>query len=113
MTRGRKILYFYVYLDLLKKKTLSPGFRGQSCAWSSTLSVAGLRKSIKDKKLWYYNDLKKMIPVKQKNVMGKGGTLSCWHGLALHGTYYNFSKSPRISLRYLIELTKIKKTHHF
>ena len=54
-----------------------------------------------------------MIKVKQVNVMGKGGTVSCWHGLSLHGTYYNFSKSPRISLRYLIEPNKKNKSSPF
>ena len=40
MTRGRKFCTFYVYLDSVKEKELlSPGFRGQSCAWSSTLSA--------------------------------------------------------------------------
>ena len=54
-----------------------------------------------------------MIKVKQINVMGRGGTVSCWHGLSLHGTYYNFSKSPRISLRYLIEPNKKNKSSPF
>ena len=30
------------------------------------------------------------------------GTLSCFHGLTLHGTPVNNSKDPRISIRFLL-----------
>ena len=113
MTRGRKFCTFYVYLDSVKEKDSYLQVLEGSHVLGAQPYPHYLRKSIKDKKLWYYNDLKKMIPVRQKNVMGKGGTLSCWHGLALHGTYYNFSKSPRISLRYLIEPDKKSKNSPF
>ena len=34
---------------------------------------------------------------------GTAGRVACWHGLTLHGSYYNFSNNPRVSLRYLIK----------
>ena len=40
---------------------------------------------------------------KQVDIYGKAGKVFCFHGLNLHGTSLNFSRTPRISLRYLIQ----------
>ena len=113
MQSRRKFCTFYIYLDDVSTKDSYL----QVLEGSHTLGAQPyphyLRKSNIKKDLWYYNDLKNMIEVKRKNVMGKGGNVSCWHGLSLHGTYYNFSKTPRISLRYLIEPSKNDKNSPF
>ena len=113
MTRGKKFCTFYVYLDNVKEKDSYLQVLEGSHILGAQPYPHYLRKSNVDKKLWYYNDLNNMISVKQRNVMGKGGTVACWHGLTLHGTYYNFSKNPRISIRYLIEPNKKSKNSPF
>jgi len=113
MQSGRKFCTFYIYLDdVFVKDSYLQVLEGSHVLGAQPYPHY-LRKSNKDENLWYYNDLKNVIAVNRKSVMGKGGTVSCWHGLSLHGTYYNFSKSPRISLRYLIEPGKNSKHSPF
>ena len=109
MQSGRKFCTFYVYLDDVYMKDSYLQVLEGSHILGAQPYPHYLRKSNKYKNLWYYNDLKNVITVRRKSVMGRGGTVSCWHGLSLHGTYYNFGKSPRISLRYLIEPDKNSK----
>ena len=113
MQSGRKFCTFYIYLDDVYTKDSYLQVLEGSHILGAQPYPHYLRKSNKDDNLWYYNDLRSVIEVKRKNVMGKGGTVSCWHGLSLHGTYYNFSKSPRISFRYLIEPNKKAKNSPF
>ena len=113
MQSGRKFCTFYIYLDDVYFKDSYLQVLEKSHILGAQPYPHYLRKSNVKKDLWYYNDLKNVIEVNRKNVMGKGGTVSCWHGLLLHGTYYNFSKSPRISLRYLIEPYKKNKSSPF
>jgi len=113
MQSGRKFCTFYIYLDDVYFKDSYLQVLERSHTLGAQPYPHYLRKSNIKKDLWYYNDLKNIIEVKKKNVIGKGGTVSCWHGLLLHGTYYNFSKSPRISLRYLIEPHKRNKSSPF
>jgi len=113
MQKERKFCTFYIYLDDVYTKDSFLQVLEGSHVLGAQPYPHYLRKSNRIKNLWYYNDLKNVIQVKQKNVMGKGGTVSCWHGLTLHGTYYNYSKTPRISLRYLIEPSKNEKKSLF
>ena len=113
MQTGKKFCTFYVYLDDVYNSDSYLQILEGSHILGAQPYPHYLRKSNRDKTLWYYNDLKNVVQVKQRNVMGKGGTVSCWHGLSLHGTYYNFSKKPRISLRYLIEPGKKEKNSPF
>ena len=113
MQHKRKFCTVYVYLDdVFEKDSYLQVLQGSHLLGAQPYPHY-LRKSNTEKNSWFYNDNTNMIKVKQINVMGKGGTVSCWHGLALHGTYYNFSKSPRISLRYLIEPDKKNKSSPF
>ncbi len=113
MQSGKKFCTFYVYLDDVYINDSYLQVLEGSHILGAQPYPHYLRKSNKTKDLWYYNDLKKVIQVKRKKVMGKGGTVSCWHGLSLHGTYYNYGKIPRISLRYLIEPNKKEKKSPF
>jgi len=103
MTRGNKHCTYYIYLDDVEKKNSSL----KLLAGSHVLGVQPyphyLRKSNNLKDVWYYNGLNSQITVKQMEMIGKSGTVFCFNGLVLHGTYYNFGKNPRISLRYLIQ----------
>ena len=83
-----------------------------SLFWELNFYPHYLRKSNTKKDIWYYNDNKELLEVKQKNIIGKGGTVACWHGLTSHGTYYNFSKTPR-ALRYLIKPDSKSKNSPF
>lgn len=113
MQSGRKFCTFYIYLDdVFTSDSFLQVLEGSHILGAQPYPHY-LRKSNIKKNLWYYNDLEKVVEVNRKNVMGKGGTVSCWHGLSLHGTYYNFSKTPRISLRYLIEPNKNDKKSPF
>ena len=104
------VLCTFIWMMFLKKTSFLQVLSGSHVLGAQPYPHY-LRKSNSEQNTWYYNDLKNMIKVKQINVMGRGGTVSCWHGLSLHGTYYNFSKSPRISLRYLIEPNKKINPH--
>ena len=113
MQTGRKFCTFYVYLDDVHKNDSYLQVLEGSHLLGAQVYPHYLRKSNRDEDIWYYNDLKKVIEVKRRKVMGRGGTVSCWHGLSLHGSYYNFSKNPRISLRYLIEPNRFIKNSPF
>ncbi len=103
MQTGKKFCTLYVYLDDVGKQDSYLQVLEGSHILGAQIYPHYLRKSNTKKNVWYYNDNKNLIEVKQKNIIGKGGTVACWHGLTLHGTYYNFSKTPRVSLRYLIK----------
>ena len=113
MQHKKKFCTVYVYLDDVFENDSFLQVLSGSHILGAQPYPHYLRKSNSEQNTWYYNDLKNMIKVKQINVMGRGGTVSCWHGLSLHGTYYNFSKSPRVSLRYLIEPNKKNKSSPF
>ena len=103
MTRGIKHCTFYIYLDDVERNNSCLKILAGSHVLGAQPYPHYIRKSNHLKNIWYYNGLNKQITVKQVNMLGKAGTVFCFNGLLLHGTYYNFSKTPRISLRYLIQ----------
>ena len=103
MTRGIKHCTFYIYLDDVEKKDSCLKLLAGSHILGAQPYPHYLRKSSNLKDVWYYNGLNSQLTVKQIEMIGKAGTVFCFNGLVLHGTYYNFSKTPRISLRYLIQ----------
>ena len=103
MQKGKKFCTFYIYLDQVNIKDSCLKILSGSYILGAQPYPHYLRKSNKLKDLWYYNDYKNFIECKEEKITGSAGTLFCFHGLSLHGTYYNYSRSPRISLRYLIK----------
>lgn len=102
MTRGKKFATFYIYLDNVEKKDFALKVLKKSHYFGASFYPHYIRKST-DNKNYYYSDLKgNHIKCEEFTCTGLAGNLLAFHGLALHGSYYNFSKNPRISLRYLI-----------
>jgi len=103
MTRGIKFCTFYIYLDDVGNINSCLKVLGGSYKHGAQPYPHHLRKSLYHKDIWYYDSNREVIKVKEYAVTGKAGTMFCFHGLNLHGSYYNFSRDPRISLRYLIK----------
>lgn len=102
MTRGKKFATFYIYLDRVKKKDSALKVLKKSHYFGASFYPHYLRKST-NQKYYYYSDLKgNHLKCEEFTCTGLAGNLLAFHGLALHGSYYNFSDDPRISLRYLI-----------
>lgn len=111
MTRGKKFVTFYIYLDDVKKKDSPLNILLGSYKLGATHYPHYIRPS-SDKNFWYYSDLNKNhIKTKEIQIFGKIGKVFCFHGLNLHGTKLNSSVKPRISLRYLIEPNSNKKNN--
>lgn len=106
MTRGKKFITFYIYLDNVREKDSPLKILAGSYKFGSTHYPHYIRPG-SDKKVWFYSNLTgNHMKCNQIDVYGKAGKLFCFHGLNLHGTALNFSKTPRISLRYLIQSDK-------
>ena len=106
MTRGKKFVTFYIYLDNVNEKDSPLKILSGSYKFGSTHYPHYIRPGA-NKKDWFYSNLNgEHMKCKLVDVYGKSGKLFCFHGLNLHGTALNQSKSPRISLRYLIESDK-------
>jgi hypothetical protein len=102
MTRGKKFVTFYIYLDEVKKKDSPLNILQGSYKFGATHYPHYLRPS-SESDYWYYSDLKKNhMKTKEVSIFGNIGKVFCFHGLILHGTKLNLSVKPRISLRYLI-----------
>lgn len=113
MTRGNKFATFYIYLDNVTKKDSALKVLKKSHQFGATFYPHYIRKST-DGKNYFYSDLKgNHIKCEEFTCLGLTGNLLAFHGLALHGSYYNFSNDPRISLRYLIEPNKKNKNTIF
>ena len=103
MTRGNKFVTFYIYLDDVKEKDSPLKILTGSYKFGATHYPHYIRPGSK-KNEWFYSNLNgDHMRCDQINIYGKSGKLFCFHGLNLHGTALNFSTSPRISLRYLIQ----------
>ena len=106
MTRGKKFITFYIYLDDVGEKDSPLKILSGSYKFGSTHYPHYIRPG-SNKKNWFYSNLTgDHMKCNQIDVYGKAGKLFCFHGLNLHGTALNFSKTPRISLRYLIQSDK-------
>jgi len=72
-----------------------------------------VRQSAHEDNIWYYSNLEgDHIKSKNRIVTGPAGKVFGFHGLVLHGTSFNQSLKPRVSLRYLVSSKKsqFKKT---
>jgi hypothetical protein len=110
MTRGNKFCTFYIYLDDVREqdsplRLLEGSHKLGATPYPHYIRKSNFHPSFNFKnKLWYYNDLHgNQVVCKEAILTGRAGSMYCFHGLTLHGSYYNFNKSPRISLRYLIK----------
>ena len=118
MTRSKKFCTFYIYLDVVNKSNSPLRILENSHTLGITPYPHYVRQSESiinknDKNVWFYSNFSgDHIKCEERLLKGGVGRLVCFHGLCLHGTYYNFSSNPRISLRYLIESNKksFKKT---
>ena len=103
MTRGKKFITFYIYLDDVKEKDSPLKILSGSYKFGATHYPHYIRPG-NDKKIWYYSNLNgQHMKCKQIDVYGKAGKIFCFHGFNLHGTALSLGKIPRISLRYLIQ----------
>ena len=91
MTRGKKFATFYIYLDNVNKRDSALKILKKSHYFGATFYPHYIRKST-DGKNYYYSDLKgNHIKCEEFTCTGSAGNLLAFHGLALHGSYYNYS----------------------
>ena len=103
MTRGKKFITFYIYLDNVKENDSPLKILSGSYKFGATHYPHYIRPGNK-KNEWFYSNLAgEHMKCKQIDIYGKAGKIFCFHGLNLHGTALNFNKTPRVSLRYLIQ----------
>lgn len=93
----------YIYLDNVGSQDSALQVLRGSHELGMTSYPHSLRRSISNKDIWYYSgsdgNFRESRCVK---VTAPVGSIFCFHCLTLHGTGFNNSVSPRISLRYLI-----------
>lgn len=92
----------YVYLDKVEPHCSALQILVGSHKLGMTPYPHSLRRSYVDKSLWFYSDGPSNMETHQVTFTGPTGTVSCFHGLTLHGTNLNMTDDPRISLRYLL-----------
>ena len=96
---------FYIYLDEVDSDYSALQILGGSHKPGMNTYPHNLRRDYIDKSKWYYSDGNGNHETCHEHfVTGEPGSVFCFHCLTLHGTGYNDSESPRISLRYLIEM---------
>jgi len=109
MTRGKKFVTFYIYLDDVKRVDSPLNILSGTYKFGATHYPHYIRPG-SDKNTWYYSDLSKNHMKSTEIVIyGRIGKVFCFHGLNLHGTKLNKSTKPRISIRYLIESNNKEK----
>ena len=100
----------YIYIDDVSENDsalyilLGSHTSGMSCY------PHNLRRDNIDKDLWYYSNQDINTANRGYKVTGQAGSVVGFHCLTLHGTGYNNSVKPRISLRYLISRGSTEKT---
>ena len=93
----------YVYLDSVGPDYSALRLLLGSHVLGMTSYPHFLRRSNIDKALWYYSDAQgNQVACPEATVTGEAGSVSCFHGLTLHGTPISDSPDPRISIRYLV-----------
>lgn len=93
----------YVYLDEVDPKYSALHILTGSHKLGMTVYPHSVRRSIRDPQNWFYSDgLGNHKECRLKTVTGGPGSVTGFHCMALHGTGFNDSENPRISLRYLI-----------
>ncbi len=108
-----KFATFSINLDKVTKKDGPIQILECSQVLGRTFYPHYVRRSAHEENTWYYSNLEgDHIKSKNRVITGPAGKVFGFHGLILHGTYFNQSSKPRISLRYLISSSKsqFKKT---
>jgi len=101
---------FYVYLDEVDRDYSALRLLLGSHLAGMNTYPHNLRRSNLEKDFWYYSDsLGNTLKCREVSVTGEAGSISCFHGLTLHGTPINKSNNPRISIRYLISMNSNNK----
>ncbi len=101
---------FYVYLDEVDKDYSALRLLLGSHIAGMNTYPHNLRRSNLEKDFWYYSDnLGNTLKCREVSITGKAGSISCFHGLTLHGTPVNKNDNPRISIRYLISMSSNNK----
>lgn len=93
----------YVYLDDVDPKYSALQILSGSHKLGMTVYPHSVRRSMRNPNNWFYSDgLGNHMECPMKVVTGAAGSISSFHCMTLHGTGFNDSPNPRISLRYLI-----------
>ena len=99
----------YIYLDEVDPKYSALQILSGSHKFGMTVYPHSVRRSIRDQAVWFYSDgLGNHMKCPIKTVTGGPGYISAFHCMTLHGTGFNDSLNPRISLRYLIRKSNSK-----
>jgi ectoine hydroxylase-related dioxygenase (phytanoyl-CoA dioxygenase family) len=70
-----------------------------------TVYPHSLRRSLTNPDAWFYSDsLGNHLECLAHTATGAAGSVTAFHCMTLHGTGFNQSVNPRISLRYLIKI---------
>ncbi len=102
----------YVYLDDVEPHCSALQILVGSHKLGMTSYPHSLRRSHVDRRLWFYSDGPSHMETRQETFLGPTGTVTCFHGLTLHGTNPNMTDDPRISLRYLLAPAKEDTDQH-
>jgi len=93
----------YIYLDEVDSKYSALQILTGSHKFGMTVYPHSVRRSIRDKNVWFYSDgLGNHMKSPLKTLTGGPGSVNCFHCMTVHGSGFNDSENPRISLRYLI-----------
>lgn len=93
----------YCYLDEVDPKYSALQILRGSHVLGMTVYPHSLRRSHADGRYWFYSDtLGNHLKCENVFVVGEPGSVFGFHCMTLHGTGFNDSRNPRISLRYLI-----------
>lgn len=98
----------YIYLDEVDAKYSALQVLTGSHKLGMTVYPHSVRRSVRNPRNWFYSDgLGNHMECPMKTVTGGPGSVFSFHCMTLHGTGFNDSKDPRISLRYLIHKNTI------
>lgn len=101
---GPNFITMYVYLDDVNINDAPLHLIPKTHLFGATKFPHSLKK-VSDC-FWEYSDGGNVSEVfEHKLLTGKGGDVSLWHPFVLHGTQPDTSSKPRISLRYLIQMS--------
>jgi Phytanoyl-CoA dioxygenase (PhyH) len=97
----------YVYLDAVDEKYSALKILTKSHVLGMTTYPHSIRASDCKAGHYYYSDnIGNSIECELRTATGDAGSINIFHCMTLHGTGFNNSDNPRISLRYLISKSK-------
>jgi len=95
----------YLYLDDVDAEYSALQMLAGSHKLGMTVYPHSLRRSLTKNDSWFYSDsLGNHMQCPVRTVTGPAGSSTAFHCMTLHGTGFNQSANPRISLRYLIKM---------